>query len=669
MQAISRRVFLRMSAVTGAATLAAACQLPATQTPAALITQPTTVPQPAPPVAPSKYNEAPMLAALVAKGELPPVDDRLPVNPFVIEGVDGIGNYGGTWRMQKKGEADVTGRTVVVSRGLTDVDQNLTVKTYLAESYENSEDGRTWTFHLRSGVKWSDGAPMTSEDYRFWYEDLTLNREYTTVHPNWIASVVDGVVTPVEFSAPDDYTVSYTFPLPNGLWAWTPWIAQMNTPCAPAHFLKPFHPTYGNKAEIDALVASNPSWDTWTVMLTDKNNPNKTPERPTFEPWVNQAVWSSEVLSLVRNAYFWEVDTAGNQLPYIDYLQYRDFTQTDVAVMRAINGETDCQARHLGYDSYTVFKENEAAGDYTAQLWLRTSVTGIIFNSTTKDPRLAELFTPREFRMAISLGVNRDEMREMLLDGFGTNMQYCPPADSPYYYEKLAKAYIEYDPDRANQMLDDLGYAQRDADGYRVFKDGSGERIRFTSIGTNENMTNFDLMLVDYFKALGMEMNYRGMDRALLQQLCQANEAEVLTKTVGRTLIPIADTVDFVRNHGVEESPIWATYQAWYIDPNDPIAVEPPQDHYCRKLWAANDELWQAVGDEAQKAAWFKIADVWAEELPMPGFYGNLPQPVIVKNGFKGLHESYWEVAPTMYEHIFDNATWFWDQPEKHVVY
>jgi len=358
------------------------------------------------------------------------------------------------------------------------------------------------------------------------------------------------------------------------------------------------------------------------------------------------------------------------QLPYIDYLQYREYADRNVAVMRAVNGEIDCQARHLGWEDYTVLKEGEAAGDYYTQIWRRTAVFGTHFNMTTKNQRLSELFQERDFRIAISVSVNRDEMRELIEDGFCTNMQYVPPADSPYHYAKLANAYIEYDPDRANELLDGLGYTERDGDGYRLFKDGSGDRISFTSLGGAGEAPARELMLMDYFKAIGLEMNFRGVDRALSIELIESNEVEMRTTLMDRNLVPLADPSIWVKSTGPAERPMFCAWSTWYRDPSSPIAEKPPDGHWVWDLWAAWEDLQRAVGDEAQKEAWFRIMDVWAEELPSQGFYGDFPQPCVVHNGFKGIHEGYgWDCCTTVYEHIIDNATWYWDEPEKHSVY
>jgi len=614
--------------------------------------------------------ESPMLSRMVEEGQIPELAERIPASPDVIVGLDGIGNFGGTWRQNKRGQADQTARSIVLRRGLTTVDQTMALKTNFAESFEVSPDATMWTFHLRPGAKWSDGAPITTEDYRFWYEDLIQNRDYTPNHPKWLSSAVGDERVEVEFVAPDDYTFSYKFVAPSGLLPYQGSIVEMNT-LVPAHYAKPFHPKYGDKAEIDAAVAANDSWDDWTHQMQDMLNANKTIERPTAEPWLNEADWTKDIVPMRRNPYHWEIDTEGNQLPYIDWVQFHDFQDAEVALLRALNGEIDCQARHIAnWQNYTVFKENEARGDYTTQLWNRTAVFGLHFNMTVLNDRLSELFMERDFRIAISHSINRDEMNELIYDGFATPMQYTAPVGSPYHSEKLASAYIEYDPDTSNDLLDNLGYTEKDSDGYRLFKDGSGDRVSFTALEGGTEPSPELLLLIDYFKDIGLEMVYRGVDRALSIQLINDNEVEMRTTYLDRNLVPLADPSIWLKSTGPAERPMFCAWSQWYINPDHPAAQEPPADHWVWGLWNGFDELQQAATDEDQKAAWFRVQDIWAEELPSVCVYGMVPFPFPVKNGFMGIHEGFgWDCCTTVYEHMINNGTWYWDDPEKHSVY
>jgi len=677
MERLSRREFLRTASLAAAASVTAACvpttPVPASPTaPAAAPTTPVTVPPAATslPAPTAKYAEAPMLAERVSAGALPPVDERLPENPLVVEGLDGIGNYGGAWRLGKRGQADTTARGQFTSRGLLRIDHTMALGACMAESWSVNADGTVWTFTLRQGLKWSDGHPLTSEDFRFWWEDLILNTEYTPAVPVQLASVVDGKRVPATFAASDDYTFSYTFVRPNALFNYYGSILT-DISASPAHFMKQFHPKYADKAALDALIAASESWDDWTQVMLDKDNENLTVERPTHEPWIGTNVWSDEYVILERNPYFWEVDTAGNQLPYIDKLTFRDFTDAEVYVMWCVNGEIDCQGRHAGeFTNYTVLKEGEAQGGYGVQIWRRTGVQGIAPNLTTKDARLRKFFQERNARIALSLAINRDEMRELLLDGYGKGVQYGPPEDSPFYYEKLSKAYIEFDADRANALLDELGYAERDADGYRLWDDGSGEPISWVMLSEGQEASALNLLLTDYFKAVGLQMLYRGADRSLRQQLHMANEAHMGQTIFDRNLVPLADPQIWTARTGTNSDKSWcAAWTAWYLDPSDPIAEEPPEGHWVRDLFAAWEQLQETTDLDVQKEIFTGILDIWAEELPSIGLYGEEPRLIVVKNGFKGIHEGYpYDCCATNYEAIIDDATWYWDDPASHTI-
>ncbi len=369
MDRLSRRDFLRVSAFASAGTILTACAQPAAPTTAPAA--PTTAPvapttAPAEPSAPAeaRYSEAPMLADNVTSGDLPPVEERLPENPFVAEGLDGIGNYGGTMRKSFSGQADGGTISHMSNRGMVNIDHEYVLHPYVAEAWEISEDAREYTFQLRKGLKWSDGAPMTAEDFRYYYEDTILNRDLTAAHPEALSSVIEGERVPATFSAPDDYTVKYTFVEPAALFYYWGTII-LNIPASPKHYMSQFHTDYQDKATLDKMVA-DAGLEEWTQLYWDKDLWRINTERPTHYPWNPSNPWTDEVVVADRNPYFWEVDTAGNQLPYLDKVMFRLHGNTEVALMWAANGEIDCQARHIGgFTNYTVLKESESAGDYT----------------------------------------------------------------------------------------------------------------------------------------------------------------------------------------------------------------------------------------------------------------------------------------------------------------
>ncbi len=674
---ISRRQFIRASSLLTAATIASACVPVQPATPAAGSPEPsaganrgTAQPQSQGTSTLSQYREAPTLSLLVEQGQLPPVDERVPLEPRVAEGLDGIGRYGGGLRKSFAGQSDDATVKYMVDRGLIACDHNLVLRPMVAASWLVNEDATEHTFGLRTGMRWSDGMPLTAEDFRFYYEDVILNREITSSQPEALASVIDGKRVPASFGIVGDDTIRYVFEQPKGLFHYWSGVNR-DIPATPSHYTRQFHKTYAEGDALQALVTQG-DLDDWTQLYTDKDNWLNNVERPVHYPWIAANPWTDENVVYRRNPYFWEVDAEGNQLPYIDALQFNLALSTEMAVMRAIGGEIDCQARTIGsFDNFTVLKENEATGDYAVQVWRAAPVWGFHFNMTTKDQRLRELFSARDFRIATSLAMNRDEMRELLFEGYGKNRQYSPPDDSPLYHEKLSNAYLEYDPEAANALLDGLGYTQRDADGYRLWNDGSGESLTWTLLGGvlfhggGASATRFELLIIDYLKAIGLRVNYRGLDRALSSELHAANEVEMTTSPMDRNLVPLSDPRIFVGM--AVDRPFVNTWRAWRQDPTDPIAEEPPADHWIRTIWNLWDEVQRTADEATQYALFTQILDIWATELPCIGLFGDLPQLVVVRNGFKGIHDQMaYDSGVSRYEYMIDDATWFWEEPDLH---
>ena len=131
-----------------------------------------------------EYNEAPMLAELVKEGKLPPVEERLPISSdiYVVEPVEEVGQYGGTWRMVDTGPGMgfwcMVNAVEPLVRWNRAEDGYKGFKPRLAKSWTYSDDGKSCTIFLREGVKWSDGEPFTADDIMFWWNDLILDEDY-----------------------------------------------------------------------------------------------------------------------------------------------------------------------------------------------------------------------------------------------------------------------------------------------------------------------------------------------------------------------------------------------------------------------------------------------------------------------------------------------------------
>ncbi len=674
MVSISRREFLRVSSLASAATVIAACVQPvsteqpavATQPPATALapvaapTQPPAVPTQPPataqPAAP-RNREAPMLADRVAKGELPPVEERLPENPLVVTDGEGVGKYGGNIRRAFKGVSDNPMLGYFNHRKFLEFNPDYSLRADVGESWESNADATVWTVHLRKGMKWSDGSPLTSADVQYFFVDFLENKDLNpSIHNDYKTGSGDDKKV-VVLTTPDDYTLVFTFALPKPLW---PFIMENRDMYQPAEYMKQFHMAWTpDKAALEKAV-KDAGVDSWVQYYTEKNSYYLNPERPVIWNWVATNKLSDELFVMERNPYFFHVDTDGNQLPYHDNYSFRLFETTDVFLMWIINGEIDWQGRHVSAENFTLLKENQEKGGYHLPVGVTAEHIGLNPNHATKNALVREFFGSRDVRIGLSLALNRDEINQLVWDGLLKPRQYSPLEESPQYYPKLSEAYIAYDPDQANQLLDQAGYSARDGEGFRMWKDGSG-RVTFTiegwfPAGTGE--ADSVEVAIQQLAQVGVQAVYKSVERSLYTEHYQANEVECGCWGGDRTLLPITTPDIFL---GLMADRPWAgAWGLWKSNPNDPNGEQPPEGHWIWKIWEIWDQVALEPDDAKRNALFFQILDIWAEELPMITFLGERPTLTVVKNGLlnvveKGPSESY-------------SASAYWDAPEEHVL-
>lgn len=604
-----------------------------------------------------------MLAERVAAGELPPVDERLPENPCVVPVLESVGNYGGTMRRAFKGMSDSQGPRKARERGFVWYNADLTMRPGLAESWEQNEDGSVWTWHLRSGTKWSDGMPFTSSDCVWYWENRLKNETLTPLAPVAYSTGTPGVLA--EFSAPDDFTLVIAFAGPFPMFGYG--MAWENLPFAPAHYMEQFHPSFAEEADL-LSQAEALGLETWDQLYTQMEREDLNPDKPTMSIWKPMNTLSDELFIMERNPYFWSVDSEGQQLPYIDVVQHRLFESNDVFDLWLVNGEIDFQNRHVNIANYTLLKESEASGDFTVMLGTNESHIGMNTNHTAKDERLRELFSDRRVRIAFSHAVNRDEINELVYDGLATPRQYSPMELTPQYHERLSNAYIEYDPELANSLLDEAGYAERNADGMRLLKDGSGDVLAFTIEGLDAPGTPIEdaaQLVVQYLHDVGVQATYKYLERSLYQERANINDLSCGWWGGDRTELPMIDPGIFI---GTQEQRPWAgAWGLWYRSGGtDPNGEEPPEGHWIRDIWDYYSQV-QVEPDFQKRVDLFaKILDIWADELPQPCYLGMFPAPVVVKNGFRNFQGGYPIARTRCDEFLFGVETYYWENPEDH---
>lgn len=492
---------------------------------------------------PTSFNEAPMLAEMVAAGELPPVEERLPKpeDILVIKPLEEIGKYGGTWYRGFTGPADgqnghrVAGGDRFLFWHPTRFPE---LTPNLAKAWEVSDDGTTITIFFREGAKWSDGEPFTANDVMFWYEHLYLNEELVPVHSPFFDPDKGHELTMI-----DDYTIQFKFPQPNSLFLEV-LASSVNVfggnaifgnvgmgGFAPAHYLQQFHPDFVDQAELDALVAQE-GFDTWVTLFKDKNTWQNNPDLPVMTPWKTEVPITTPTWVLVRNPYYYGVDTEGNQLPYIDRISMGLAENLEVLNLRAIAGEYDFQARHISLANLPVLLENAEAVGYTVYLDpAQHGADGAFqFNlSYDADPEIAKWIKNTDFRRALSLAVDRDQINEIIFLGIGVpgsaavaESSVCNPG--PEWREKWAT----YDPELANQMLDEIGLTERDAEGFRLRTD-NGERliIELPTIPAFIQFTQLAELVKEDWAEVGIFANVVEQERGLAVGRRDNNELQI----------------------------------------------------------------------------------------------------------------------------------------------
>lgn len=530
----------------------------------------------------SKYHEAPMLADLVKAGKLPPVAQRLPEDPLVVDTAESIGQYGGVWRRGFLGPGDFNNYHRVVYDALVRYSPDGTrVEPKLASSVQPSPNFTTWIVKLRRGARWSDGSPFTVDDIMFWYTDVLMNKDLTPALPTWMKNQ-DG--SPVVVERVDAYTVRWVYKNPN-----TTFLMELANKDSgdrqfavflPSKYLKQFHATYADKAALDRMVAEA-KFKTWTELFAAKAHPPENPERPSMAAWVPETRVSDQLFVLRRNPYYVGVDKAGNQLPYIDTIQFKFFADIQALNLAAIAGELDEQERHINLVNYPVLKEHEKDGKYRIILWpgFGGADADVTFNETyNKDPELGRLFQNRDFRIAMSYAINRNEIKESAFLGLGEPRQPVAAPWHPYYPGNItAWKYTEYRPVEANQLLDQIGLNRKDAEGFRLFP-GTVRRVtvELSVVPAFGPWPDIAQLIAKDWERVGVKTIVQVRERALHFQMRQSNDlqAEIWNQDTSGfpfTGVPKYDPRSLLYGT-ITTGPLW---KQWY-DTGGKEGVEPP---------------------------------------------------------------------------------------------
>lgn len=556
-----------------------------------------------------------------SNGDLPPLEERLPDNPLVITPTDRPGQQGGTWNHALVGGGSMSMLIRYQSyEPLVRFNPQWTgVEPNIAESYEVNADSTEYTFHLRKGHKWSDGEPYTTEDVRFWYEDIFQDPDAPITNSQGYWSV-NGDVGQLEII--DETTFHVRFSAPNGFFVQNiAWANQDYMGRAPAHYLKQFHLKYNPNAN---ALARERGFDSWITLFGREHGMEEdnvfftNSTRPTLNAWKFTSAPGEDTERAIaeRNPYYHKVDTEGTQLPYFDRVVYQMVADPEVLLLKTLQGEIDMMGQYINTPANKpVLFDGQETGDYHFSTLKATAANVMVFqlNLNHTDDVKRELFNMRSFRQALSVAINRQDLLDAVFVSQGKPAQPSIREGDPLYNERLATQHTEYDPDQANALLDEL-VPERDNDGFRL--DPAGRRLSIIFEIDQARSTFLDMfeLAIPMFQAVGIDAQMRTMDRSLWEtRVRQGREFDASAHQFGANggLAAMIDPRYFVPfNNNSIYAPGWKIY---FNDPDNPSAIEPPeeikaqQDRYRRLL---------QTGDTAeQQAIMAEILDVAADQF------------------------------------------------------
>jgi len=611
----------------------------------------------------AEFGEAPMLQDKVADGELPPVEQRLP-DPdqvYVVEVEEEIGRYGGTMRtagIAIEGDGDDQMVMSFNSAWVLPRDAGAELFPHVIRDWDASDDMTTFTFYMREGMKWSDGEPFNADDVMFWYEHVFLNEDLTPwIGPAWRS---DGEV--VEVEKIDDYTVEFRYAAPKPFFVQNFIHDSGYNLQTPKHYLKQFHPDFTPMEELEPMIEEY-GFDTWYELYGHKNNWQYSmplnPDLPTLNSYVLTEITSDRRV-YERNPYYWKVDEEGNQLPYIDRVENTVVSDPEVYQGMIVSGQLDFAGFEAEVDNYPMYREFEEEGNYRTLLWTEGYGSTIVwmFNLTHEDEQLREIFQDVRFRRAMSLGIDREEFNEIFFFGHGEPAQWTVLPDSIYYEPEFSQAYAEYDPERANELLDEMGLDERDSEGFRLMP--NGERLMFTVEAYEFATVRMPRLEVisDYWRELGVDVRNRSISGELAAQRAPAN---LMDATVWHGDLSTDVLYPAQPYYNVPFAPAWskANFTLWaqWFQTDGEEGEEPPE--HIKEIRYTWEELMQEPDEERRIEMGKELLEIQAEKLWTIGIIRGAPQPVAVNKNLRNLPEDVLWCWDTLWTMSYDPEQFF----------
>lgn len=597
---------------------------------------------------PKTFNESPELTKQVKAKTLPDLKSRLPADVMVVKPVDKVGKYGGTLRTVDISGVEVGG---IVKEGLFALAQDFGTGSHdwykghaeqkvvpnIAKDGKFSKDFKTFTMTLRKGMKWSDGQPVTTNDFMFWWTDIVNNKELSPDVPT-VFRPGDKVM---EVKKVDDFTIEFKFAVPYKFFTY--YLCDLSVrmqPIRPAHYLKLFHKTYTKDVDKKAKDAG---FTDWMALMTSKgggvdNSETfwKNPDYPTLFAY-KTTEYKPELWVGERNPYYFKVDTDGNQFPYIDKVVCELSSNTEVLMAKVVSGQVDYSAVALPFDQIPVLKFSEKNAGYTTYLWDTPmgAMPSILFNqSYGNDPELKKIFNDVRFRRAMSMAINRDEANKVAYFGLSYPTQATVLPGSRFLDPAYPKAWAEYSIEKANKLLDEMGLKWDSAKKVRLRSDGKPLTLVMETIdvGAIRGYSKILPLLKEYWAKVGVDVITKTIEPAQFGNRLFANELQITMwgvdtfddysiQILGPWIIPGTSY-----GGSTWHAPLW---QDWAVS-NGERGEEPPKEVLQMR------DLWLKMRDSTNEAEITKLGKeifkIQAEYIHVIAVVGSIKQPLILNN-------------------------------------
>ena len=585
-----------------------------------------------------ELKETPGLAQEVAEGRLPPVEQRVPGTPSIVHfdrPWQQPGEPGGNMRIIMARAKDTRLMVVYGYARLVAYTPSLNLEPDILESYEVQE-GRIFTLHLRKGHKWSDGHPFTSEDFRYYWEDVANNDQLAPLGPPKIL-FVDGEPPKVEIL--DETTIRYSWSKPNPFFLPELAGAAPLYIFRPAHYLKQFHEKYNDRRKLrtQARALGQRNWAALHNRM-DSMYRNENPALPTLEPWINTSEQTDQRLIFKRNPYFHRVSANGYQLPFIDQV-VMTLADSKIIPVKTGAGESDLQARYLRFDNYTFLKRAGKEKGYNVHLWriAKGSHIALFPNLNVQDPVWRRVVRDPRFRRALSLGINRHEVNQVLYFGLAIEQADSVLPESPLYREEYAKKWAVFDLDRANALLDEMGLKRDGARGPRYLPDGRQLEILIEAPAEGTEFTDVLRLVHDSWAKLGIKVIPKSFQREVMRQRIFSGE------TLMSMWSGLENGVATANSSPAELAPTSQIQLQWpkwgqYIETGGKVG-EQVDLAPAKELFALKEEWRRARTEEERARVWHEMLSIYTDQVYTIGIVAGVLQPVVVNKHIRNVPE------------------------------